>query len=238
MSTTWSACGASSTDGALVPQPILRPEAADDDRRDLLRLHQPGHGRGLARCSARAPTIRCGYAPSRSPTRCRVHRAHERCSSSSRTRCADAYPAGQRAATSTRRKLVRVLHYDGTPITARFISARIGNRIVRIPGGWQTQIRRWPHDLSRQTQTAAPRHAEEQGSATPGATTRAAFRRCAPAAATIRSRRDHPGLLRAGHRAAPRAKLSGIGCSSKTPDYFLGAPRTASTPCTAACPRC
>ena len=33
------------------------------------------------------------------------------------------------------------------------------------------------------------------------------------------------------------AKLSGIGCSSKTPDYFLGA-STASTPCTAACPRC
>jgi hypothetical protein len=32
------------------------------------------------------------------------------------------------------------------------------------------------------------------------------------------------------------AKLSGIGCSSKTPDYFLGASRTASTPCTAACP--
>ena len=32
------------------------------------------------------------------------------------------------------------------------------------------------------------------------------------------------------------AKLSGIGCSSKTPDYFL-ATRTASTPCTAACPR-
>jgi pyruvate/2-oxoacid:ferredoxin oxidoreductase beta subunit len=38
-------------------------------------------------------------------------------------------------------------------------------------------------------------------------------------------------------RAAPVAKLSGIGCSSKTPDYFLGA-RTASTACTAACRRC
>jgi hypothetical protein len=31
-------------------------------------------------------------------------------------------------------------------------------------------------------------------------------------------------------------KLSGIGCSSKSPAYFLGA-RTASTPCTAACRR-
>jgi len=33
------------------------------------------------------------------------------------------------------------------------------------------------------------------------------------------------------------AKLSGIGCSSKTPDYFLGNSH-ASTPCTDECPRC
>ncbi len=33
------------------------------------------------------------------------------------------------------------------------------------------------------------------------------------------------------------AKLSGIGCSSKTPTTS-SAPRTASTPCTAACRRC
>ena len=32
------------------------------------------------------------------------------------------------------------------------------------------------------------------------------------------------------------AKLSGIGCSSKTPTYFLG--QSASTPCTGACLRC
>ena len=36
-------------------------------------------------------------------------------------------------------------------------------------------------------------------------------------------RRDHPGLLGAGHPAASRRQASGIGCSSKTPDYFLGA---------------
>jgi pyruvate/2-oxoacid:ferredoxin oxidoreductase beta subunit len=35
--------------------------------------------------------------------------------------------------------------------------------------------------------------------------------------------RDHPGLLRAVHRPHRVAKLSGIGCSSKTPTYFLGA---------------
>ena len=33
------------------------------------------------------------------------------------------------------------------------------------------------------------------------------------------------------------AKLSGIGCSSKTPTYFMQRWRTASTPCTAACRR-
>ena len=32
------------------------------------------------------------------------------------------------------------------------------------------------------------------------------------------------------------AKLSGIGCSTKSPAYFLGTARTASTPCTGACP--
>jgi hypothetical protein len=36
-------------------------------------------------------------------------------------------------------------------------------------------------------------------------------------------RRDHPGLLRARHPPHQVAKLSGIGCSSKTPAYFLGA---------------
>jgi 2-oxoglutarate ferredoxin oxidoreductase subunit beta len=45
----------------------------------------------------------------------------------------------------------------------------------------------------------------------------------------------HPGLLGAGHRAAPRRQAVGHRLQSKTPDYFLGA-ATASTPCTAACP--
>ena len=35
-------------------------------------------------------------------------------------------------------------------------------------------------------------------------------------------RRDHPGLLRADLPPHRIAKLSGIGCSSKTPTYFLG----------------
>ena len=60
--------------------------------------------------------------------------------------------------------------------------------------------------------------------ASPAGTTRARSRPCAPAAATIRS---PPPIIQAcyeldlpPHRLA---KLSGIGCSSKTPDYFVGA---------------
>ena len=60
-------------------------------------------------------------------------------------------------------------------------------------------------------------------SATRGATTKARSRRCAPAAATTRS---PPAIIQAFFELdiAPHrvAKLSGIGCSSKTPTYFLG----------------
>jgi hypothetical protein len=31
---------------------------------------------------------------------------------------------------SIRRKLVKILHYDGTPITARFIAGAIGEKLV------------------------------------------------------------------------------------------------------------
>ena len=64
----------------------------------------------------------------------------------------------------------------------------------------------------------------KNASASRGATTKARCRRCAPAAAMIRSapRSCAPAsnLDLPPHRIA---KLSGIGCSSKTPTYFLGA---------------
>ena len=115
-------------------------------------------------------------------------------------------------------KLVPVLNYDGTPITARFIAGEIAAK--RRPPAPPSP--RPPNDLHRQ---AAP----------------------APSAAGPNSlgftRRDYEGEVSTlcagcGHdsiRAAiiqacyelelpPHrlAKLSGIGCSSKTPDYFLG----------------
>ena len=68
-----------------------------------------------------------------------------------------------------------------------------------------------------------PRPAEERSRLSPTAITRARFRRCAPAAATTSITAS---IIEAcfelsiePHRVA---KISGIGCSSKTPDYFLG----------------
>ena len=119
-----------------------------------------------------------------------------------------------------------ILHYDGTPITARFIVQAIGDRDAgrqrATAAGRPGRVRR-RHDLPRQAEAAPPHAARESRSATRGATTKARSRRCAPAAATTRSRRR--SSRPAGnstiepHRVA---KLSGIGCSSKTPDYFLG----------------
>ena len=95
-----------------------------------------------------------------------------------------------------------------------------------------------PHDLPRQAQAAPPDAADATSSASRGATTKARSPRCAPAAATTRSR---PRIIQAcweldiePHRVA---KLSGIGCSRRR-RTTSSATRTASTPCTAACRRC
>ena len=128
-------------------------------------------------------------------------------------------------------KLISVLHYDGTPITARFITQEIGEKAADVQRDAAAQgralgrrrLNRSPHDLSRQTEAASSRAAEERARATRIATTKARCRRCAPAAATTRSRprssRRSSSSTIAPHRVA---KLSGIGCSSKTPTYFLG----------------
>ena len=75
----------------------------------------------------------------------------------------------------------------------------------------------------RQAEVPPPAICRRTRSATPTATTRARSRRCAPAAATIRSppRSSRPA---SSCRSQPHrvAKISGIGCSSKTPTYFLG----------------
>jgi 2-oxoglutarate ferredoxin oxidoreductase subunit beta len=118
--------------------------------------------------------------------------------------------------------LIPVLHYDGTPITARFITQEIAERVARLN---VRPLREtwWPEDdLPCQTQAAPPEPAKNRVGYT---------------------RRDYEGKISTlcagcGHDSISAAiiqacweldiephrvaKLSGIGCSSKTPDYFLG----------------
>ena len=78
-------------------------------------------------------------------------------------------------------------------------------------------------DLPRQAEAPPSRRCRRTRSASRAATTKARSRRCAPAAATIRSRRRSSRRSSSSTIAPHRvAKLSGIGCSSKTPTYFLG----------------
>ncbi len=119
-------------------------------------------------------------------------------------------------------RLIPVLHYDGTPITARFIIDAIADGALRCYAA--ASARRPPNDLSHQAQAASPEAADERA------------RLHAPrlrglgldAVRRLRPRLDlSAAIIQAcfeldlpPHRVA---KLSGIGCSSKTPTYFLGA---------------
>ena len=106
-------------------------------RRDLLRLDQPGDGRGARRAgrARRVTSTRCACARSRSRTPCASSSPRTtRCSSSSRT-------ATRRSSTMLvnelqvdPQRLVPVLHYDGTPITARFIIRAHHRSASRAPG--------------------------------------------------------------------------------------------------------
>jgi 2-oxoglutarate ferredoxin oxidoreductase subunit beta len=112
---------------------------------------------------------------------------------------------------------LRVLHFDGTPITARFITQYITDHVheARSP--------QRPHDLHRQAAPAPP-------SLTPnkvGYTRRDYEGKVSTLCAGCGHDSISAAIIQAcweldiePHRVA---KLSGIGCSSKTPDYFLGA---------------
>ena len=164
-STTWSGCCASSRP----PKSSCRSRCcADADkptkiRRDLFRLDLAGDGRGDRACSRpRHPldAMRVRAFPFHDERR-RLHRRRTtRCSWSSRTatrRCARCIvnefgidPA----------RLVPVLHYDGTPITARFIAGEIADGARRAQGHAAAQGGR--HDLYRQAQVSPSGAAEER----------------------------------------------------------------------------
>ena len=201
--------------------------AQDPAGRDLFRLHQPGHAGGAGRAGgARASTwtrLRLRAFPVPGQRGANSSRSTSRSSWWSRTatpRCAACWST---SSTSIPRRLVQVLHFDGTPITARFITerhhrARAAEAAPSAPPG-EVQ-----HDLHRQAAGCAIPTLE---------TNKVGY-----------TRRDYEGKISTlcagcGHDSISAAiiqacweldiephrvaKLSGIGCSSKTPDYFLGA---------------
>ena len=118
-------------------------------------------------------------------------------------------------------RLMPILHYDGTPITARFIAARspISSRAESRRRCAEAEC----HDLHRQAQAPSPRACRRNALGFTHRDYEGASRRSAPAAATIRSPPRSSRPASSSHLPPHRiAKLSGIGCSSKTPDYFLG----------------
>ena len=117
----------------LVPRPVKREaQGADQLRRDLFRLDRAGDGTRRSRRSKSAASIstRCASAPSRSTTTCSISSATTSASlSSSRTatrRCARLLTTEGEIDPA---RLVPILHYDGTPITARFIVKAIADML-------------------------------------------------------------------------------------------------------------
>ena len=169
-------------------------------------------------------------ARARLPVRRRGRRLHRRarhaCSSSSRTATRSCASLLVNELEIDPARLVPVLHYDGTPITARFITTAIGRAASRADSrrSRSPKTRSWPHDLPRQTEAAPSDAAAATSSASRGATTKARSRRCAPAAATTRSRprsSRRAGSSTSSRTASPSCRASAA--RSKTPDYFLGA---------------
>ena len=117
-------------------------------------------------------------------------------------------------------RLVPILHYDGTPITARFIVKAIADMLAVVT---LAPLRK----AARMTYIAKPRlHHPKLPTNALGYT----HRDYEGAVSTLCAGCGHDSISAAIIQAcfelslAPHriAKLSGIGCSSKTPTYFLG----------------
>ena len=137
-STTCSACCSKfETAKRLVPQPDQREARAADARSArLFRLDRAGDDRG-AGSSRRARHPSRHAAHPRLPVRRRHSRLRRRArpasSSSSRTATRSCARCWSMKAISTRRGSIPILHYDGTPITARFIVKAIADMLSSSP---------------------------------------------------------------------------------------------------------
>ena len=118
---------------ALVPQPVLRRAPADRrSARSIFGSTSPAMDEAIA-AHARAGIAPGPAAPARVSLPGRVGRVHRRArarvrgrAEPRRARCAACWST---SSASIRPGCVPVLHYDGTPITARFIAAEIGARM-------------------------------------------------------------------------------------------------------------
>ena len=120
-------------------------------------------------------------------------------------------------------KLIPVLHYEGAPITARFIGAAIGKEMQNLKVV-SIEIRKGG---TLMTYIAKPKlHHPTLGCNASGFTRRDYEGKISTLCAGCGHDSISAAIIQAcweldiePHRVA---KLSGIGCSSKTPDYFLG----------------
>jgi hypothetical protein len=112
---------------------------------------------------------------------------------------------------------VPIVHYDGTPITARFIANAIGDhqdhlKVTPLPQGRvMTYIAKPKFHHPGLPRTSSATHRDYEGQD---------LDLCAPAAATIDHRLHHrrPAMLSIEpHRVA---RISGIGCSSEDAGLF------------------
>ena len=116
------------TAATLVPQPVLRTAAEETALGvHLFRLDQPVDGRGARRAAKHvaSTSMRCACAPFRFRDSVVefIARHEHGLRGRAEPRRADAQAAGQRARRRPGASSISVLHYDGTPITARFIVA-------------------------------------------------------------------------------------------------------------------
>jgi len=115
------------------------------------------------------------------------------------------------------KKLVPVLHYDGTPITARFISGAIGERLKSAN---VLPLRKAAHDLSAEAQAPSPGAADQQArlhAARLRGLDLDAMRGLRP---RLDLSRDHPGLLRARPAAASHRQALGHRLLVEDADLF------------------
>ena len=199
----------------LVPQPVLR-KAARETRFgvDLLRLDQPGDGRGAStRCRRRACTstlLRVRAFPFSAAVD-RFVAEHETVFVVEQNRDAQLRMMLVNEQEIDPARLEPILHYDGTPITARFIIEAIAERVPAPTTSSRSKSQEGGsrHDLPRQAEAAPPDPAEQQ------ARLHAARlrRQDLDAVRRLRPRLDlggaGPGLLGARHRAAPRRQAVG-----------------------------